>query len=289
MSSEEAVVAEIIAEGTLGPHNLGDIGPSSEQEALNIRDCADSEYLTAPVSESHCMDDRVEALGVQLAGNRAVTEIAGDYMNPASEELPLSQRLARKSKELELMGRPAYFHKGCAALLALTQRDALRYNAQNADMGARLSMDRLRLVGIDSITLDDLKLAIQTGGTAAANENLWDCSREQAVEIACQNGAAYEEFEQPGHAAAGAAWLVTEQIFDNGAFRRDHQTDDGTPQGVLVLSLGGYKKQLEEDGFSADIVAQKLMHATLYAVGVLKLAEKPGAPDAIIGYAPVLN
>ena len=286
MTDDELAESKIIVSGMLGAGNLGNIGPNTAQEAANINDCADGEYLTGPVDESCCMDDRGEKLGIQLAGNRATTEVADDLMDPDAEELPLSQSIARKTQELNQMGRLPRNHKGCAALLALSKDAApLGYNVKNIDLVADLALTRLRLLGIDTVSLEDIKLSIETGGTRAAKKHLYDCTPEQVIEIATQNGAIYEEFDQPDHAAAGTAWILTEKIFDNGAFRRNHQTEEGTPQGVLVLSLGAYKNQLQEDGFADDIVTQKIMRATLFAIGVLKLAEKPDTPDVIIGYS----
>jgi len=114
--TEQESEAKIIATGTLGPNNLGSIGPASESEAKCSLDLGNPEYSSHATDESHCMDDRLEVLGIQLAGNRAVTEVSADFLDPQSDNSPLSRSLPRKVAELIAMGRTPNFHEGCAAL-----------------------------------------------------------------------------------------------------------------------------------------------------------------------------
>lgn len=283
-SVEQAAPSRIIAEGTLGRRNIGFIGPNSEREAYHAKDLGNEEYKSRSDIESHCMDDRIESLGIQLAGNRAVTEAAASYMEPSCEAVPLSRQIERSVHELLAMGRTPNFHEGCAAIAVLAGGQALRYMSDqaNREMVMGLADARLRLLGIDTISPNDYEIAFDAAAENLSKDALWDVTPEQIMEIAKQSGAGFD-LTGSEHSAVGARWDVSEYTFDNAAFRRDHQSDEGRPMGALSVTLGAYKKQLEEDGFYSEDVVQKMFRATLYAVAVLKVAQKENAPDIIVG------
>lgn len=273
-----------IIKGTLGYGNLGTIGPESDREAGQADDLGRPEYSAPPREESHCMDDRLEVYGIQLAGNRAITETAATYMDPAADKVPLSQALAEKVRELVSQGFMPNFHEGCAALLVLANRQALRYMADptNRPLVIGLTDTRLRLVGIDTLAPNDYENALDTAADSLAIEELWDATPEQLMAIAKENGAGIDPIEGD-HAAVGARWDMSEDTFNNTAFRRDHSTDKGDDMGALSVTLGAYKAQLEKSGVMGQRLAEEMLRATLYQVAVLKVAQKENAPDVIVG------
>lgn len=280
-TNEESAQNLVIS--TLGPGNVGTIGPRSESEASQASDLGRPEYQAPPAPESHCMDDRLEIYGIQLAGNRAVTEGACVYLDPLAEKLPLSENLAGIVEELNAKGAKPFFHVGCAALLVLSNRQALEFmiEAEQRPLLMGLADTRLRLLGIDSRTPDNFDSAFNTAAESLAAEKLWDANADKLLAIAQQHGAGLDPIAGQ-HAAVGARWDMSPNIFDNTAFRRDHKTDDGGPLGALSISLGAYFKQLETEGLTEPEVDQRLLQAVLFQLAVLKVAEQEDAPDAIV-------
>jgi hypothetical protein len=275
--------SRIIAQGTLGAGNLGNIGPRSEREANYAEDLGQPKYEVPASEESHCMDDRLEINGIQLAGNRAVTEVAGDYMDPGAEELHLSQALAKKIKELIEQGCPPCFHEGCAALLLLSNQEALKYmvDPDNRPVVMALADARLRVLGVDSLSPNDYDNAFDTLSERLDKKELWDASPAELMEIAKSCGAKVDPISGE-HSAVGTRWDMSENAFNNGLFRKECIGDDGGPIGALSVTLGAYMKQLERNGYPKRDLDQKMLQATLYQVAVLKVAQAEDAPDIIV-------
>jgi hypothetical protein len=281
----------IIANGLLGEGNLGSFGPNCSAEARHAADYANHEYALDGMDESSCMDDRGEGLGVQLPGNRSHSEVIAEYMDEKLSPEPISLKTAKKTQELVYKGKTPRYHgdktsglKGCAAVLY--GRNALQYLGENAKRCAGLTLDRLRLLGIDTFSVEDLAQMATTGGERAADDKLWDIDPETLIGIAKENGAEYEEFSGAHH-TAGPREDFSPHGFDNGRFRQDHRTDDGNPLGALSLTYGLYIEQLQQEGFSDEEIAQKTAGVVLYSVAMLKLACKDEAVDVYVGYGVV--
>jgi hypothetical protein len=280
-----------IARGKMGEKSIGSFGPSSEKEAVQVNDYSRPEYSVIANEESHCMDDRGEGLCVQLAGNRAHSEIIGDYTNIHIPAETISVMTAKKTMELVGKAKKPYYHgdktsgkKGCAAVLY--GREALKYMGENPDQVAGMAYDRLRLVGIDGISKDELAMRARIGGERAADDTLWDADSEKLVEIAQENGAAYEEFDGAHH-TAGPREDMSPHGFNNQRFRDEHTTDDGYPLGVLSLTYGKFVEQLREENLLDEEIANKVAGVMLFQVTLLKLACSPEAVDVIVGYGVV--
>jgi hypothetical protein len=292
--TDSQLAVKEIARNRLGSNNLGYFGPKSETEAKIADSYADEKYTGPVADESGCMDDRNEHYVLRLPGNRAISELVGDYMvrefSESGEELqavPLSRATARKVHELIVMGRTPQFHgdeasgkKGCAA--NLNMRTSLAYNAENADHQAPLALERLRLLGIDTLGVADLKGMIEVGGERASHDALWDVDAEGVVDIAEKSGAPVVYYKGAHH-TPGPRENVSETGFDNASFRAEHQSDDGQPMGALDLDYGGYVKQLREDGFSEQEIAVKTAGVILFTIAILKLADSDEAVDVIVG------
>lgn len=284
---EQATKVRFLALNDLGEGNCGNFGPSSDEELAAVKQCNKNKYVGKETPDSHCMDDRFEGYACQLPGNRAITEIAGDYMNPTVEARPLSELVATKVSELVEKQRVPYFHgdehkgkAGCAANANL--RAVLAYNDEYSELVASLAYTRLRMNGIDSLEHEDIISAIKAGAERAADDSLWDVTPEQVVDIAEQCGAEVEIFKGD-HNVAGSREDISKNTFNNGLFRNEHNSDDGKSLGLLSITYGAYINQLKEDGFSKAEIADKMMHACLFTVGILKLACKEDFPAAIIG------
>jgi hypothetical protein len=275
---------------SLGEGNRGQFGPVSKREYEAVRDCTKNKYIGPDSLDSHCMDDGFEGRTCQLPGNRAITEIAGEYMDSSIEAKPLSQALAAKVEELVSKNEMPWFHgdekhgkSGCAALKLLCSGDTLRYNHEHKDVIASLTYTRLRLNGIDSIEFADILTAIETGAERAADKSLWDIGAEEAFDIAASHGAETEILNRK-HRVAGSREDVSPYTFNNGQFRMEHESEDSLPLGMLSITYGAYINQLRQTGFSEEEVAKKTIEACLFTVGVLKLASTHELPAAIVGH-----
>ncbi len=273
----------------LGKGNCGQFGPVSERELEAVRDCAKNKYIGPESKDSHCMDDGFEGGTCQLPGNRAIAEIAGEYMDASLEARPLSLVLPEKVEELIAMDRMPWFHgdnklgkAGCAALTLLCNADALRYNYEHKEVVAGLVYTRLRRAGVDSLEISDIEREIEVGAKRASDKSLWDLEPSEAFELAARHGASTEILERK-HRVAGSREDVSPNSFINGLFRNEHISEDRHPLGMLSITYGLYLNQLRQDEFSDDEIARKLMQSGLFTVGVLKLASIHELPAAIVG------
>jgi len=284
---EEAEPVLIVSIGDLGRGNMGNFGPNSQAEAACANDFASERYICPPTSDSHCMDDRFEGHAIQLPGNRAHVEVMGYYMDPSVKPKPILQATAEKVDELVGMGRQPFYHgdittgkAGCAA--NKYGRTTLEYNHNNRKQVAKLAYGRMRLLGFDKIKEEEILEAIDTGGQRAADESLWNGGAEEIVNAAIESGAAYEEFEGAHH-TLGSREDISTNTFNNSAFRHDHLTDDRQPLGALSITYGAYAEQLADDGFDDDEIKQKILHAVLTTIGILKLACNDDAISVTVG------
>lgn len=276
----------VIAHGLLSRCS-GSFGPDSPREAGIANDYDKDEYIAPATRQSCCMDDRNKRLAIGLPGNRAISEIASDLMDSSQEPKPLSTAIGHKVDELIGNDRVPVFHgdkakgkNGCAANLYL--RVALAANAKTRGQSVAMAYDRLRLLGIDSLSEDDLKAMIDTGTERAADDRIWDTDAAGVIDTAIEHGAPVDYYEDE-HRTAGPREDMSRSIFNNQAFRSDHQTDDGQPMGALSITYGAYMDQLREDGFSNEEIANKVAGVVLFSVAMLKLACKDEAVDVIVG------
>ena len=279
MSQAEDV--KVIAVGDLGPGNAGEFGPSTEAELESLKDVQNEAYWGPRRPESACMDDRLKGLRLHLAGNRAVTEVAGDYMDRRQEQSPLSDAMGRKVHALAAMGRDPVFHLKCAALAAI--KPTLGYNVANEDEVVDTLWPKLDMIGAtEFLTQQQLRNSIKTGGFMAREAKFWDSTPEQLMEIAQKNGAEVED--APGeHHVAGNLDNMSALGFNNGLFRSEHAANDGEPLGLLTIDWEGYRDQLLDDGYSDADAARMLMRGGLFIVGVQKQINKDGSPVITIG------
>lgn len=286
---EPAPKVNVISITDLGPENQGGFGPSSEIEEAAITNVTKPNYVAQPTIETHCMDDGFEGAACQLPGGLLITEIAGDYMDPDAGVLALDQMADIKTDSILKRGRPVIVHGdtkhgegGCAANSLL--RNALVYNALHEEIIVPQAWKRMEIMGLDSyLQKGDIRQAIYTGRRRAEDADLWrGIDAATVVQVACASGAEYEEFDRE-HNIACSRTDVSENVFNNGAFRVEHQTDGGEPMGVFSITLGAYKDQLLEDGFEEPEIAKKLMHTILFSLGILKMATKEGVKDVIVG------
>src|SRR4051812_20339713 len=107
MSDSERKLA-VISKGDLGPENQGGLGPETDHEVKVVDFLAQQKYVLPTNHEFHCMDDRFFGRGIQLAGGRVWTEVAGFYMDPESDLKPLSKTLKQVTRELVAHGNKIF-------------------------------------------------------------------------------------------------------------------------------------------------------------------------------------
>lgn len=272
----------ILGLGDMGPGNQGEFGPSSAAESEFINDVQEEKYWGPRQEKSACMDDRLEGLRLHLAGNRAITEAATQYLDRRAEVLPVSKNMARTVNQLAVMDRVPVFHKKCAALASI--RQALDYAGQREGAVIGEVWKKLdRLGATEFITMQQLSNAINTGRQNSQDESIWDSTPDQLMEIAKNNGAEIEE--TPGsHKVAGNLDNMSSLGFNNGKFRGEHTADNGQPMGMLTIDWSGYRDQLKEDGFTDPDAARQLMRSGIFIVSVQKMINKDGSPLVTVGY-----
>jgi len=277
---QEQEQISIISIGDMGPGNIGEFGPGSDNELAAVQDAADERYWGPRLDKSACMDDRLEGLRLHLAGNRAVTEAAANYLDRRAEALPLSKNMARTVNQLVVMGRIPVFHKKCAALASI--REGLAYAGGNADEVVQVLWPQLDQLGAtEFLTEQQLYTSVKAGHNNSQLDALWDSTPEQLMAIAEENGAEIEE--TPGsHKVAANLDNLSKLGFNNGLFRVEHPGDDNEPMGMLTIDWLGYRDQLLEDGFSEEDTARVLMRSGIFIVSIQKMINKDGSPQVTV-------
>lgn len=283
MPQAEPIDIKVIAKAELGPGNLGDIGPKSAREAAYADELGNPEYAAPPADDSECMDDRNEGRKLQLAGNRALSEVIADYLDFEVPAEPLARTLPRKTAELIMAERVPHFHEGCAAIGVSADGSVIRFIGENMDALKPVAADFLsRLVPADTYSEEDFDVMAKTAAKRGAQQELFSASAEELLDGVRGAGASVERFAS-GHNSVGRRIDTSENSYDNGAFMRDHQSDDDRPIGALSVTLGLYKRQMEEDGFDQATINRRLLAVSIYNIAVLKMAEAEGAPGVIVG------
>jgi hypothetical protein len=246
------------------------------------------------LNEWHCVDggcqfelnDDGEYPG-QISGGSAITETAGEFMTNASPKTE-GQVLADKTDEqvadgIEVVahGDKAHGKDGCGANAKM--RDALRHNAENAVEVIPIVEALGKLAGLESfgITQEDIQRLVEDGGAAAANDELWDVTPAEAVDIQLAYGAKYEELDRV-HAEETVAVDVSEDMtINNAQYTRNHEGAQ-----VFVAALGAYtKRMIELDrklGKSDRDIALGRYAAIAFQVGVCKVLGNKNLEAAVL-------
>lgn len=256
-----------------------DLGPRLTEEAELFEDANDSRYIyKGTIFEAHCMDDRVTKLGLQLPGGLVETRLMSRMMSERAAGLPLSQRLADVLADLQSGSIKAFVHAGCGA--GTYKRDALRMTAKHDGVATDFTLEIMDALKVPC-DAEAVRSAIIVGESRAENDVLWDSEFDDELNTARHHeGIGYEEFSY-GHRAAGLRIDVTNFVFNNALFRRDHKIAD-EEVGLLSVNLGAYKKLMQEARYPADVVGQELMHATLATFGATRVLGHEYMPAAII-------
>ena len=257
-------VPKTITVTDLGSGNEGKISASDITGVARGNLLADAEKYRRPCRDSWiCVDSRAEEnvhvesyvdteeVYAQGAGGEAVFEPMIDYMLEPNSNEPLSSKVKNAVSKAISRGREVIMHGdtrneefGCGALVC--KRDALKANAANMDVVAPRAAYLLGVVGIQSVTEEDIVNAIVIGKENAEKDELWDITPEEHVGIAIGSGARYVRLVGD-HNEKLADIETTEHGFDRIAFMRDHTTADGDSIGAFAITLGKYKQQVDKE------------------------------------------
>jgi hypothetical protein len=143
------------------------------------------------------------------------------------------------------------------------------------------------LAGLDKyLTKQDVTELIVNGKSNADNDDLWDITPEEHVDLAVESGAEYEELIED-HNERAIIVDISESAFDEEAFMRDHSREDGTPIEAFVASVGVYKKDafdtVRKRGGTEREAALRVLGFALFNIGVSKYltAEEEGSGEAL--------
>lgn len=291
----------------LGPRNAGSFGPSPdlhEEARMALAEQACAEKYSVPATNRYiCVDGRlsdeesermvsgepiIEA-DPQLAGGIVISEDAADRMDPAKEQLPQSATIALITQQAILDGIEVTVHgdengqSGCRA--NVDERNALRFNAENADIVTPKVWTVSELLGLDRyIQQDDIAQSIVTGQAAAEDDKLWDTNAEDRVRIIVDNGGTYITLRGT-HAECALRIDATESAFAKAAYVRDHSTPSGQAQ-AFAASIGKYSKDAFEraamHGRPEREAALQVMRVVLFNVGMSKMLLNEVAKAGVI-------
>jgi hypothetical protein len=292
---------------SLGDNNRGIIGPDRD-EATNAQiteymadAVAKPEYSKRPTKTWMCVDGRVpaDAIGAeatdeadpQTAGGLAITELSVEYMMNR-QPLAVSLTLAQKTKKLIASGQDIVVHgdenshkAGCGC--NKSQREILRHNAANIDIVTPIAWELGKTVGLDEfLKVEDVTNLITVGQRSAENDDLWDVTPEEKVDIILANGGRYVEVAGE-HREYITRIAKDVEAFDAAQFIRDNQDEHGNPLEAFSVSLGCLKKyyfdRAEVDGTSTYDAARQVMAAILHNGGTAKWLSNENMHAAVVG------
>ncbi len=283
--------------GALGPAGLDDekrhqvaqalIAPEYSLPASNRWICIDGRCSP---NEMGLVDERLDA-DPQTAGSIPNTDTAVSYMGDPSTHRPRSEVVAKATTSAIEDGLAVVVHgdeakrkAGCAANALL--REVLSFSSDNIEVLAPSLWRACQNLGLDQwISEDDVYESATNGKAAAANDELWDCTPEEVVDIAIEAGAEYEEY-QGAHGEVIDREDHTEGAFAKPLFNQDHSKD--RPIQVFSTSAGKYKSEAFRraglHGRSEREAALDTMRAKLFNRAAKKMLMSEEAQIGVVSY-----
>ena len=246
------------------------LGPNSAEEAQAFLDADEPTYIdTRPPNGIHCMDDNVTDPGIQLPGGLLETSIVSQYMDPkVRRPLPLRKIYKRKVADIVFLDPNILWVHGLVCAAGTFKRDALMATAENPSDALEFTGTVMEAMKVD-VSERFINEAGYVGGERADNASLWNASFNTGLQIARRNAnVKYEEFGKL-HIIAGLRIDTTPHRFNNALFREEHEAH-GQQVGVLSVTLGAFKKYLEDIRFSEAHIAKELTHTSLFTFGLAK-------------------
>lgn len=291
----EVYMPTIVAVTDLGAGNTGKISAenlSKDEKETFVAQLALPEYNLPATKTFTCVDMRVLEEGdaiqpeeneadPQIAGSLALTETASDLMVTPHQTEPVSELVARNTREsisagytIRVHGDTGHKKAGCGAARLLADRSVLRKNAENADAVAPLVWGAAKAIELDKwVTEGDVGELIVTGKENADNDALFDVTPEQIIDIQTANGAEYEELA--GEHFEGAIDLkITGGAFAKKRFMLAHPRPTGGHNGAFAAALVEYRDAVFDivkmrGGTELD-AAKRVLAGLLFNVGALK-------------------
>jgi hypothetical protein len=289
----------------LGPNNIGKLGPAGlddERHRQVAAALAKPEYSLPASNRWICIDGRCSVKEISLVGSKSeadpqtaggipTTETAVSYMDNPSTQRPRSQVVTDSTRSAIADGLEVVVHgdehnreAGCLANVIL--RKILRFTAENIDILTPPLWLACQQMGLDEwITQEDITMSAMNAKAAADNDELWDCTPEQAVDIAVSNGAEYEEL-QGEHQEVIDREDHTEGAFSKPRFNRDHSVD--RPLQAFSVSVGKYRaetfRRAQLHGWSDREAALRTMRAKLFNRVAKKMLLAEDARTGIISH-----
>jgi hypothetical protein len=284
---------KLLIDTDFGKGNEGSLGPATEAEVLSVKDIADQKYVEQMRAERwFCMDDGIEDLGGQLPGGILITEAAGATMQDKLEYHRQSDLIAAQTRELVGDGIEVWVHGdthagkiGCAANAG--KRATLKIGRQHMESVIRLAWPTMEFLNLARVVpKETAREFILAGAARAENDDFWDVSPAEVVDIAVANGANYHEPDRQ-HRTACVRLDLSPNIYNNGKYRQTHQSHDGQPLGALSVTLGAYKDNLlrraVKHGHNEIWVAQKVLQAAIFSVEASKKLGNERLRLAVVG------
>lgn len=283
---------QVLLVADFGPGNKGSIGVAmSDAERQQLaHETANEKYRKRPTNRWICVDKRLaepdnaadhaeDEADPQTSGGIVITDTAASFM-AAADGPKLSERIAENTRTALRDGLRPVIHgdthagkAGCGANKVL--RAVLQSNAENIDTVAPLAWTTCRSLGLDAwLRPEDVTQAIVTGRTSADNNELWDATPGQVVDIMIENGAEYEEL-QGEHDEAVTRADFSDGAFDKEAFAADHTQPDGGSVGAFSASFGAlkaenFRRAARRNNLSEYEAALQTVRGVLFNIGVCK-------------------
>jgi hypothetical protein len=290
---------------SLGEGNVGSLGPNdltTEQRQQVINDLAHPEYSVTASNRWICVDGRLcqaeleavdstsEIADPQTSGGKVLSDMAARLMGDPEDHKLVSQLatiLTRENIEdnirVTVHGDTTKHKEGCKANASM--REALSFNAENADIVAPIAWSVGRALGLNEwLQEDDVVTSIVNGKTAAEHTETWDVSAVEIRDIIVANGGEYIELEAD-HNEKAIRIDTTVGAFAKAKYVRDHSNVEQIIQSFSA-SLGCYKKVTfeiaQKRGLTEREAALQTLRVILFNLGLSKILSNEEMPVCVV-------
>lgn len=238
----------------LGPNNIGSLGADSLPANNNNFRVAyeDPDYRLQNLLDVYvCMDGRFDPNNfAQVLGGIAIFDTYIDVMmrahNTSHPAEKVSNVLVANVKdaiedgfEVTVHGDQAKGKEGCAANLVM--QDLLRFQSENIDIIAPLAWTVAEQLGVtQQLAREDTTRMALNGKESADNEELWDVTAVERVDLIVANGGRYIELQGSHGEVDGDIEMDPNAKVDTAKFGNAFKNEAGDPAQLFIFTLGKY-------------------------------------------------
>ena len=173
---------------------------------------------------------------------------------------------------------------GCVANAGM--RDVLGFLVINSDIILPTAWELLKVAELDDVlTQEDLVQSALSANSAANNDNLWDATPEEVIDLAVANGAEYMDLVRDHNEKATRADMSKRGAFAKARFILDHMVGNDQIQ-AFSASFGAYATITFERAAMHNVsrrdAALQIARVYLYNIALTKKLKNDAMPVGVL-------